>query len=84
MHQTPHTSPSRASYGVSFVRILVKNCPRYNDTALYIFQIAAAAMTTNTEGFVYGVESAYAIPYKIGTQSCYALLRFGCIINSVD
>ena len=32
-HKTPHTSPLRASYGVSIVRIFEKNRPRYNDTA---------------------------------------------------
>ena len=33
--QIPHTSPSRASYGVSIVRILGENWPRYNGTTLY-------------------------------------------------
>ena len=31
-----HTSPSRASYGVSVARILEKNGPRFNGTALYL------------------------------------------------
>ena len=33
--KTPHTSPLRTSYGVSYVRIGVKIWPRYNGIALY-------------------------------------------------
>ena len=35
-HKKPHTSPSRASYGVSIV-ILLKKIDRYNGTALQFF-----------------------------------------------
>ena len=34
--KTPHSSPVRASYGVSFVTICDKNWPRYNGNALYV------------------------------------------------
>ena len=33
---SPHTSPWRVSYGVSFVNICGKNWPRYNGTALHV------------------------------------------------
>ena len=47
-HKTLHTSPLRASYGVSIVRIFEKNRPRYNDTALYK-KSCALALTLFTE-----------------------------------
>ena len=34
--QTPHISPSRASYEVPIEKNLRENWPRYNGTALYL------------------------------------------------
>ena len=35
--QTPHSLPSRASYGVSNMRILEENWPCHNGTTLYVY-----------------------------------------------
>ena len=39
--KTPHTSPLRASFGVSIVKVFAENWPCYNGTALYHSFMAA-------------------------------------------